>query len=194
MELPPAPTVRFAGLELLALPGIVMTPRPASAALVERVLERVGTAPAVVVDVGTGSGAIAVAIARSAPNARVWATDVSADAVVLARRNAERCGVDVRVRRGHLLDPVPGRIDVVVANLPYLPRSERALHPDLDIEPDDAVFAPGDGLGAYRRLVDSAADRLAPDGLLVVQLRGELVSAHAWELERLDPIFSERAA
>lgn len=187
-------TVRFAGLELLTSPGIVMTPRCTSTALVERVIEHVGGQPAVVVDVGTGSGAIAVAIASAAPNARVWATDVSADAVTLARRNAARLGVDVRVRRGHLLDPVPGRIDVVVANLPYLPHSERALHPDLEVEPEDAVFAPGDGLGGYRRLLESAVDRLAPDGLLAVQLRGELLSAHARELERLDPIFAERAA
>jgi release factor glutamine methyltransferase len=187
-------TVRFAGLELLTSPGVVMTPRPTSTALVECVLAQIGEEPVVVVDVGTGSGAIAIAIARSAPNARVWATDVSADAVALARRNAARCGVDVRVRRGHLLDPVPGVVDVVVANLPYLPHAERELHPDLEAEPEDAVYSAGDGLGAYRRLLDSAADRLAPDGLLAVQLRGELVAARAWELERLDPIFAERAA
>jgi release factor glutamine methyltransferase len=187
-------TVRFADLELLTSPGVVMTPRSTSTALVERVLEHIGDEQAVVVDVGTGSGAIGIAIARSAPHARVWATDVSADAVALAHRNAKRCGVDVRVRRGHLLDPVPGRIDVIVANLPYLPLSERVFHPDLDAEPEDAVFGPGDGLGTYRRLLDSAADRLAPDGLLAVQLRGELVAARARELERLDPIFAERAA
>ena len=187
-------TVRFAGLELLTAPGVVMTPRSTSTPLVECVVAEIGEEPAVVVDVGTGSGAIAIAIARSAPNARVWATDVSADAVALARRNAVRCGVDVRVRRGHLLDPVPGRIDVVVANLPYLPRSERSCHPDLAGEPQDAVFAAGDGLGAYRRLLDSAAERLAPDGLLVVQLRGDVLAARASELERLDPIFAEQAA
>lgn len=187
-------TVRFAGLELETSPGIVMTPRSTSAPLVERVVDHIGDDPAVVVDVGTGSGAIAIAVARSAPNAHVWATDVSADAVALARRNVERCGVRVHVRRGHLLDPVPGRIDAVVANLPYLPRSERARHPDLQAEPEDAVFAAGDGLGAYRRLLETAAERLTPDGLLVVQLRGELVEAPAWALERLDPIFAERAA
>jgi release factor glutamine methyltransferase len=171
-----------------------MAPRPASLALVECALRHLGGAGGVVVDVGTGSGAIAIAIARFAPHATVWATDVSTEAVVLARRNAVRNGVDVRVRLGHLLDPVPGRINVVVANLPYLPRSERTLHPDLEHEPEDAVFASGDGLEAYRRLREVSGERLSPDGLLAVQLRGELVAARARELEVLDPLFAERAA
>ncbi|HUK96636.1 MAG TPA: methyltransferase [Gaiellaceae bacterium] len=187
-------TVEFAGLELETEPGIVMTPRSTSVALVECALEHVGDRRAVVVDVGTGSGAIAVAIARSAPAATVWATDVCADSVALAGRNAARCGVDVRVRRGDLLDPVPGPIDVVVANLPYLPYAERSLHPDLAGEPSDSVYAPGDGLGPYRRLLAAARTRLAPDGLLALQFRGELVSASAAELPALDLFFAERAA
>jgi release factor glutamine methyltransferase len=189
-----ASSIEFARLDLLTAPGVVMTPRPASLALVECVLRSIGERRVVVVDVGTGSGAIAIAIGRSAPRAEIWATDVSSDAVELARLNAARCGVAVRVRRGHLLDPVPGPIDVIVANLPYLPYSERPLHPDLELEPVDAVFAPGDGLDLYRRLVVAATDRLSSDGLLVVQLRGELLAASVDELGRLDPVFVERAA
>jgi release factor glutamine methyltransferase len=184
----------FAGLDLEIDPGAVMTPRAASLALVERALEHLGPGPGVVVDVGTGTGAVAIAIARSAPQATVWATDMSEAAVPLARRNAARNGVDVRVRRGDLLEPVPGRIDVVVANLPYLPLAERCLHPDLDGEPPAAVFAPGDGLGPYRRLVAACAGRISPDGLVALQLRGALVAAPALELELLDPLFEERAA
>jgi release factor glutamine methyltransferase len=187
-------TVEFGGLDLLTAPGIVMTPRSASVALVDRTLEHIGDRPEVVVDVGTGSGAIAISIARAAPNATVWATDVSADAVALARLNAARSAVTVHLRRGHLLEPVPGAIDVVVANLPYLPASERSLHPDLGAEPDDAVFAAGDGLGPYRRLLDATVERLSPGGLFVVQLRGELLAAGADDLDLLDPVFAERAA
>ena len=186
--------MEFAGVDLLTAPGVVMTPRWASLALVECALRHVEKRGGVVVDVGTGTGAIAVAIARSAPHATVWATDVSPEAVALAKSNALRNGVDVRVRHGYLLDPVPGRVDVVVANLPYLPRSERPLHPDLGLEPDEAVFASGDGLGPYRRLCEMARERLSPDGLLAIQLRGELVSARAGLLEVLDPLFAERAA
>jgi release factor glutamine methyltransferase len=187
-------TVEFAGLDLLVTPGVVMTPRPSSLALVDCALAHVGDREAVVVDVGTGSGAIAIAVARSAPRATVWATDVDGEAVELARRNAARGGVDVLVCRGDLLEPVDGRIDVVVANLPYLPTSERALHPDLDVEPPAAVYAPGDGLGEYRRLLRASSDRLAAGGLLAVLLRGEVVTAGVSELDALERIFAARAA
>ena len=184
----------FAGLELITAPGLVMTPRPASVALVERALQHIGERDAIVVDAGTGSGAIAIAIALAAPRARVWATDVSGEAVELARRNVERYGVDVSVRHGDLLEPVPGAIDVVVANLPYLPSAELALHPDLGEEPLEAVFASGDGLDPYRRLRSASAERLTPDGLLAVQLRGELLAFPAARLDRFDDVLAERAA
>ena len=184
----------FAGLELITAPGLVMTPRSTSVGLVDRALRHIGGREAVVVDAGTGSGALAIAIARAAPQARVFATDVSAEAVALARRNAERYGVDVSVRHGDLLEPVAGPIDVVVANLPYLPSVDGALHPDLDDEPSGAVFAPGDGLDPYRRLRVASADRLSPDGLLAVQLRGELLSFAAARLDLFDAVLSEQAA
>lgn len=188
-------TVEFAGLELLMRPGVVMVPRPASVALVERALEHIGSEPAIVVDVGTGSGAIAIAIARAAPNAIVWATDDSADAVALAARNVLRCGVagQVRVRRGDLLDAVTGSLDVLVANLPYLPLAERALHPDLDGEPEGAVFGVGDGLDGYRRLLAAARLRLGPDALVALQFRGEVLSASAANLGELELKLQERA-
>jgi len=170
--------VPFGGLRLATEPGRVMVPRATSLGLVERALSHIGDEPAVVVDVGTGSGAVALAIAEAAPRALVWATDIRSEAVALARRNALGLGLGdrVRVRRGDLLDPVPGRVDVIVANLPYLPRRERALHPDLAGEPEDAVFADGDGLGLYRRLIAEAPSRLAPHGLVALQLRGKIVT------------------
>jgi release factor glutamine methyltransferase len=173
--------VRFWGLDLGTRPGFVMTPRPASEGLVETALELVGDRAAVVADVGTGSGALAVAIAVGASQTRVWATDTSPHAVALARENVRRhrLGHRVAVVEGDLLDPVPGRVDLVVANLPNLPLGERAAHPELAHEPVDAVFAEGDGLGHYRRLLAAAADRLAPEGALVVQLRRRvLVAGH----------------
>ena len=86
------------------------------------------------------------------------------------------------------------KADVVVANLPYLPSVDGALHPDLDDEPSGAVFAPGDGLDPYRRLRVASADRLSPDGLLAVQLRGELLSFEAARLDLFDAVLSEQAA
>jgi methylase of polypeptide subunit release factors len=107
-----------------------MTPRRASEQLVSAALDHVGSSEALVVDVGTGVGAIAVAIATAAPNVRVFATDTSPRAVVLARENVRRHSLSDRVTvyRGDLLDPVPGSIDLVVANLPiFLPPTPGAI-------------------------------------------------------------------
>ncbi|HYY75236.1 MAG TPA: class I SAM-dependent methyltransferase, partial [Gaiellaceae bacterium] len=121
----------FDGLVFVTQPGVVMTPRPASERLVAVALSLLGGRPAVVADVGTGSGALGLVIARAAPQARVWATDTSPAAVALARENVRRLGLGGRVIvcEGDLLEPIPGCVDLVVANLPYLPARERGLHP-----------------------------------------------------------------
>lgn len=179
--------VPFCGLRLLAAPGRVMTPRPTTEALVEAAAARIGSSSAVVADVGTGSGAIAVALAKRAPQAVVWATDTSADAVRLARENVLRHGLCARVHVVHsdLLEQVPAPLDLVVANLPYLPVSHGR---DLDLagDPPAAVFAPGDGLDPYRRLLSTAAGRLRPAGALVLQLRGRVVELAADELASVE--------
>ena len=182
-------SLKFGALELVTSP-LVMTPRETSTGLVARAAEHLDGRPGVVVDVGTGSGAIALAIAQAAPQAAVWATDVSKAAVELAALNAQRAGLSdrVAVRQGDLLEPFPGIADVIVANLPYLPIAERALHPDLFAEPPSAVFADGDGLGIVRRLVSAARRRLAPDGLLALQVRGRVHAARARELHALDQV------
>ena len=185
----------FSGLALLSAPGRVMTPRQASERLVAAAVALVGDRRTRVADVGTGSGAIAVAIASACPRAEVWATDTSFPALALARANVHRNGLDARafVRHGDLLDPVPGLLDLVVANLPYIPASTEADHPDLQAEPFAAVFAPGDGLDPYRRLIDSATTRLAADGVLLLQLDGRLVAATRGELPALRAFLDGRA-
>ena len=179
--------VTFRGLKLLNSPGRVMTPRVASEQLVVATRAHVGDGAARVVDVGTGSGAIAIAIAIACPDAEVWATDNSRTAVLLARANVRRHGLSrrVRVRRGNLLAPVPGRFDVIAANLPYLSASTAANHPELQAEPFDAVFAAGDGLEPYRRLVDAATTRLAVGGVLLLQLDRRLIATKHHELSAL---------
>ena len=188
--------VEFDRLTLATQPGIVMTPRATSVALVEFAVAHIGDRNCRVVDVGTGSGAIAIAIAKRSPNAVVWATDQSHEAVELATRNAARAGVSDRVlvREGDLLEPVPDLVDLVVANLPYLPARERGLHPDLRLEPATAIFDSGDGLRGYRRLLRAAASRLSPRGALALQLRGEVYSAEAERLGDLEIHFRAAAA
>lgn len=177
----------FHGVRLLTAPGRVMTPRPATEALVDRALELVGDRPARVADVGTGSGAIAVSLALLAPQLEVWATDTSVAAVELAAANAERLGLGERVfiLEGDLLEPVPGELDLVVANLPYLPGREAASHPELAGEPFAAVYAPGNGLGPLSRLFEQAYHRLSEGGVVVYQYRGQVFEAGREELPLL---------
>lgn len=179
--------VTFDGLVLLGAPGKVMTPRPASEQLVAAAAARLSGRRARVADVGTGSGAIAVAIASACPAAEVWATDTSRCAVLLARANVRLHGLEdrVSVRRCDLLEDVPAPLDLIVANLPYLPASSAAEHPDLVGEPFDSVFAPGDGLGPYRRLVAAARTSLADDGEVVLQLHRHVLAASRAELPDL---------
>jgi release factor glutamine methyltransferase len=193
----------FNGLSFAARPGEVMTPRGASEQLVAAAVDRIGSREACVVDVGTGSGAIAVAIAAAAPNARVVATDTSRCAVALARVNIYRHGLSDRVTvcHGDLLEPVEGPIDLVVANLPYLPAADADRYPDLGDEPPGAVFADGDGLDPYRRLLAACADRLDDDATVMIQLHRRVVAGNRADLaalragiERLAPVPSLVAA
>jgi release factor glutamine methyltransferase len=188
-------TVAFNGITLLSEPGRVMIPRPASERLVAEACRRVGGRRARVVDVGTGSGAIAVAIARACPDVDVYATDTSLYAVLLARANVRLHGLEGRVHVRHcdLLEAVPAPVDLVVANLPYLPVSTAAGHPELAGEPAEAVFSPGDGLEPYRRLVAAAGGWLAEDGELLLQLHRRVLAATRAELPALGAALSAPA-
>ena len=174
----------FSGIHLLSAPGEVMVPRPATERLVEVAAERLGDGSARVADVGTGSGAIAITLGTLVPGARIWATDTSAAAVTLARSNVSRHGFGERVDVLHadLLDGVPGGLDLVVANLPYLPDSLREERPELAAEPAEAVFAPGDGLGHYRRLLEACKCALRPEGAVAIQLHRRVIVTEAKDL------------
>ena len=184
----------FSGLTLETAPGRVMTPRRTSERLVAAACACI-QGPARVADVGTGSGALAIAIAHRSPQAEVWATDIDERAVVLARANVARLGLTDRVlvRLGDLLEPVPGPVDVVVANLPYLAARVASEYPDLAAEPFSSVYAEGDGLHPYRRLLASARAKLAPEGTLLLQLHGQVVVANRAELLPLSATLPTRA-
>jgi len=181
----------FHGLELLTAPGRVFTPRATTEALVDATLAHIGDREEVrVADVGTGTGAIAVAIAVAAPNAEVWATDTNPHAVELARLNAERHGVGDRVHvvEGNLLEPLARPLDIVVANLPYLPRATRNApeHADLAAEPEDAVYAPGDGLCLLQGLLSlCAGGKLKMPGFVLLQFHGHVFEADCQHLDEL---------
>jgi release factor glutamine methyltransferase len=160
----------FFGLRF-AVDARVLVPRPETELLVEAALAFLrARGGGLVADVGTGSGAIAIAIAVAEPRARVIATDVSADALEVARANVEAHGVGGRVelRRGDLLEPMREVVDAVTANLPYL-RADALDDLDGDrtslaFEPRLAVVAGPDGLDVIRRAVAQLPGRLAAGG------------------------------
>lgn len=185
----------FCNLSLALAPGVVMTPRAASENLVREALARIDGRGARVADVGSGSGALAVAVAVAAPAAEVWATDVNATAVRLTAENAERHGVADRVHalEASLLDGVPTGLDLVLANLPYLPERLRG-QTAYDDEPWCAIYAAGDGLGHYRALLDAAEDHLAEDGAIAIQLHRRVHAADRRRLEHLRATVESYAA
>ena len=134
----------------------VLIPRPETELLVEIGLAVPGGR---VVDVGTGSGAVALALAFERPDLEVWGTDVSPDALAVARDNAQRLGLErVRFVHGDLLEGVPGPVAAVLANLPYVAEGSE-LAPEIErYEPAGALFAGPDGLEVIRRMVDGAAE------------------------------------
>ncbi len=134
--------------------------------------------PPQVVDIGTGSGAIALAVADEVPRARVWATDVSADALAVARANlagtGSLVGPRVRLLHGPWFDPLPpqlrGSVDVVVSNPPYVAAGERLPHEVSAWEPAEALVAGPTGLEGIEEVVAGAARWLARPGSLVLEL------------------------
>ena len=143
----------------LAVDARVLVPRPETELLVELALELPPGAR--VLDVGTGSGAIALALAQERADLELSASDVSDEALELARANAHTLGLDVAFIRADLLDGVPDEFDAVLANLPYVAERERAvLAPEIvRHEPPGALFAGVDGLAAITALANQLSER-----------------------------------
>lgn len=170
----------FYGLELEVTPAAII-PRPETETLVELVLEFVRTREARhemrVADVGVGCGAIAAALAVNLPQAEIIATDISRDALALARRNADRHGVAGRIRflESDLLEPLDAPMDVIAANLPYVRTGDfEAGPPEIrDHEPRLGLDGGPDGLRIIERLLGQAPSRLKPGGALFVEIGEE---------------------
>lgn len=173
----------FWGLDLIVSPAVLI-PRPETEHLVETVLELVrGNAAGVartdalrIVDVGTGSGAIALALAHELPQAEVWAADISAPALEVARANAARLQLEERVRfvESDLLAALDEGLsfDFVVSNPPYVGDGEedKVQREVKMFEPRVAVFAGPDGLDTIRRMVPQALAALKPAGWLLLEI------------------------
>lgn len=164
----------FWGLDYLVSPAVLI-PRPESELIVEEALARLRDAESSrLADVGTGSGCLGLSIAHTLRGARVVATDISRDALAVARRNALRLGVADRVSflQTSYLDGVAGPpFDAIVANPPYVKdRDKPAISRQvIAYEPHVALFGGDDGLRGVRGVLDAARDRLRPGGWLIVE-------------------------
>lgn len=162
----------FFGLEFEITPDVLI-PRPETELLVECAIAWLRLHPARrrAADIGTGSGCIGIALAANIPNLQVMASDISPEAVEVARRNAVKYGVEPRMEfRCCDLLPQEAEFDLIVANLPYIPTN--TLH-GLSIygrEPTVALDGGSDGLDLIRRLLAIAPDRLVPGGLLLMEI------------------------
>ncbi|KQP17824.1 peptide chain release factor N(5)-glutamine methyltransferase [Pseudorhodoferax sp. Leaf267] len=156
----------FFGLEL-AVDARVLVPRPDTETLVAWALDHLA-ANGTALDLGTGSGAIALALQHARPGATVTAVDRSADALAVARANAERLGLPVRFTQGDWLQGVAGRFDLIVSNPPYIAAHDPHL-PGLVHEPLQALVAGTDGLDDLRTIVGSAGAHLHPGGWLLLE-------------------------
>lgn len=161
----------FFGLPL-RVDARVLVPRPDTETLVEWALELLRDRPAPrIIDLGTGSGAIALALQSARPDADVEAVDRSADALEVARGNAQRLGLPVRLRQADWLRGA-GRYDLIASNPPYVAEADPHL-PGLAHEPRGALVAGADGLDDLRAIVAQAPAHLLPGGWLLLE--------HGWD-------------
>ena len=174
----------FWGLDFQVTPAVLI-PRQETEYIVEEVLAILGqlraaapgtavAAPVVrVADIGTGSGCIAIAIAHSAPNVHVVATDISSEALVVARQNAERNGVAGRVEffTASFLGGIDGDFDVIASNPPYVRELDRGgIGANVRHEPEVALYGGDDGLLHIEAVLDTAVHKLRPHGWLVMEI------------------------
>ncbi len=166
----------------------VLIPRPETELLLEQALAFSVDRALTAIDVGTGSGALAVTLAALRPRAEVFATDASADALVVARQNACLYDAPVTFLLGDLLTPLIERrvhSDLIMANLPYIPSDEVDRLPVSKHEPRQALDGGRDGLDLIRRLLVQVLLVLNPGGLVLLEFmsgQGETVAAEARRL------------
>ena len=167
-----------------------LIPRPETESLVDMAKDRLeGTANPFIVEIGTGTGAIAIACAKEIEGAKVLATDISEEALALARENAQANGLGdaakvtsassatLQFAQGDLLDAVTvdAKIDCLIANLPYIPDSEKGkLQPEVDkFDPALALYGGADGLTLVRKLLQQTEGRLSSGAAILLEIGSE---------------------
>ena len=167
----------FFGLDFAVSPAVLI-PRPETELLVEQALSWLDVHPEVktVLDVGTGSGCIAITLAMRKPWLTITATDLSAEALEIARQNAETLQVkdQITFEQANLLAPGDQSFDLVCANLPYIPSTKLEQVNTLGFEPTMALDGGTDGLSLIRRLLEQLPSRLNRPGLVLLETEATL--------------------
>jgi len=162
----------FYGLDFYVEPSVLI-PRPESELLVEKALELAqnGTVSSIA-EIGTGCGAIAISLALNLPQAKIYATDISASVLKVALFNCQKHGVEDRVclLHGDMLNPLPEPVDLIIANLPYVKEIELPRISPAGFEPRLALNGGRDGLEKIRQLCQPVGDRLCPEGCLLLEI------------------------
>lgn len=179
-------TAEFAGVDF-EVSDAVLIPRPETEELVDWIASEVGDS-ASILDVGTGSGCIAIALSRAVGGSSVWALDISADALAVARRNGTKYAPDVRFVEGDALSDFSAlfaeKFDIVVSNPPYIPDSDSRLmrRNVTDYEPHTALFVPdNDPLLFYRSIARTALRMFKAEGKLYFEIYESLAD----EMQRM---------
>jgi release factor glutamine methyltransferase len=198
----------FCGLEI-AVNRHALAPRPETELLAElgwQFLSTLNLQPSTALDFGTGSGCIAIALAAKCPNAKIVATDISADALALAKQNAARHNVTERIQfqqsDGFAALSGDARFDLIISNPPYIPSAEVAtLQPEVrDFDPRVALDGGTDGLDFYRLIAAHAASFLKSDGKIMLEFGDghaqavrKIFENEKWIVEAVKEDYSHRA-
>lgn len=154
----------------------VLIPRPETEELVQHIIQSVDKhAEQIIVDVGTGSGVIAITLALELPHAIVYATDISEDALKVARQNAVQLGASVQFLEGDFLQPFSDhqlQADIIVSNPPYIARIEEPFLSDTvkNFDPELALFADEEGLAAYKKIIKNAPKAIKSEAMLAFEI------------------------
>ncbi len=156
----------FYGLEFI-VSADVLSPRPESEKMVEWAI-KYAPKNSSLLDVGTGCGALAIAIQKHRPDLKITATEISDEAIDIAKQNFSKHSVDIELITSDVLDSVKGKFSTVIANLPYLKDDEK-LTPEVTKEPGVALFGGPDGLNLYRKFFKQLPDHLEKPGFVFIE-------------------------
>ena len=166
----------FYGLDFYVDPSVLI-PRPETELLVEKTLELAQNHPVLsIAEVGTGCGAIAISLALNLPQAKIYTIDISPAALKVASVNCHKHGATDRIclLKGNMLDPLPEPVDLIIANLPYVRKTELPQVNSADFEPSVALNGGVDGLEKIRQLCAQLSSKLLPRGCLLLEIgRGQ---------------------